>query len=299
MKKTLFALASAIAFVNSAKAIELSCVSPKVLKGDAANNPNNPLVNIVVRHNGDKWWVRYNFSNGSHVDRADQYDGADVGGVDLAKLRSQNSYILAKWIGIHKRRKNILVQGAIYEVPGEGYAYGEWITDIRIKEQTFSMVAPCQIIGGGAPVMTHSPPPAAAPTPQTAPIPSTQADIVPMYTINGRQAQVDVILGSSQPVRMTIDTGAETGSVTEDIANILIRRGDAVEEATRNFRLADGSVSTSRMIKVFRLSLGDRFLNNVDLSIVPNGTTMLLDFPTLNQFGRFTLDMQRGQIVFN
>jgi clan AA aspartic protease (TIGR02281 family) len=140
--------------------------------------------------------------------------------------------------------------------------------------------------------------PTSTPTPYAPPPPYGRGgDYVPIYSISGKGAAVDVTLGS-QPLRMLIDTGATMMSLPSDVAMALITSGDAEFGPKESFRLADGSIREEWTIIIHRMTIGSHVLTNVTASIAPTGATPLLGFTILNRVGRFTIDMAAGQLTF-
>ena len=98
------------------------------------------------------------------------------------------------------------------------------------------------------------------------------------------------------------DTGASIISISETEARFLYKQGtlteaDFVGEA--NFTDANGDISSGMIVKLRTVKIGDRTLHNVQASIVPNSNApLLLGQTALGQFGKISIDYQRGTITF-
>jgi len=68
--------------------------------------------------------------------------------------------------------------------------------------------------------------------------------------------------------------------------------------ADRPVRLADGSVKRMQEILVQRVEIGSLTIRNVEASIVPDNTDMLLGMSVL-AIGRFTIDRDANRLVFD
>ena len=141
-----------------------------------------------------------------------------------------------------------------------------------------------------------------APTDQTAPVAKagvgSAPTIVALSSNDGHLSEhVTVTLGS-QIVDALLDTGASLGTVPESIANALIASGEANWNADGKSILADGRKVAEKRINVHRLTLGGRTVENVLLSVVPDGQGMtLLGMQVLRTFGKFTIDADNDQLI--
>jgi hypothetical protein len=135
---------------------------------------------------------------------------------------------------------------------------------------------------------------ASAPVDQPAPSGSFS---VPLVAEDGG-FKTPVGLGSSF-FSMTVDTGATSGLVTESVATILLNRGDATEIEGGASTIADGTTMQQRRIVVRNVTLNGHTVHNVMFGVGPDTGGMLFGLLPLAQFGRFTIDAQNGQMVFN
>jgi clan AA aspartic protease (TIGR02281 family) len=148
--------------------------------------------------------------------------------------------------------------------------------------------------------------PPAPPTPVTTPAGTappaanaTAADTVPIYSDRGgRGVRVDVKVGGVF-VRMLIDTGSTDILISNSLAGTLVGAGDAEWLPDTDVTLADGTKIKSRNVKIHRVSIGEHTLIDVEAGVNPSDTgDMLLGFPVLNLFGKFTIDTNANQLTF-
>ena len=123
-------------------------------------------------------------------------------------------------------------------------------------------------------------------------------DSVPIYLTNGGTiVMVDVLLGG-QPLRMLIDTGATTCSITKAVATRIVRDGHGTWEKAMEVQLADGSTRTVPVLLIRELQIGQHVVRNVRAS-VSSGDDMLLAFPVVNGIAPFTIDTRIGELIFH
>jgi predicted aspartyl protease len=126
---------------------------------------------------------------------------------------------------------------------------------------------------------------------------SAKKDTVPLIYAEGSSvAKIDVLFGS-QPLRMTIDTGASESAVPVDLARRLVEAGEAEWLNPRQYKIADGSIVTQRRVKIRRISIGSHVITDITAS-AGNGEP-LLGFDILNIVGSFTINTREQQLEFN
>jgi aspartyl protease family protein len=80
----------------------------------------------------------------------------------------------------------------------------------------------------------------------------------------------------------------DTGTLNQD---------DVIGE--ESFSDANGDISSGMVVKLKSVKIGDRVLNNVQALIVPNDKApLLLGQTALAQFGKISIDYQKGTISF-
>jgi aspartyl protease family protein len=98
------------------------------------------------------------------------------------------------------------------------------------------------------------------------------------------------------------DTGASSVCISETEANFLIKQGTLSEKdvvGETSFSDANGDVSSGMRIKLKSVQIGNRTLYDVEALIVPNDKApLLLGQTVLAQFGKISIDYQRGVISF-
>jgi hypothetical protein len=145
-------------------------------------------------------------------------------------------------------------------------------------------------------------PPSAPTAPYTAssrvPAPTPRhSDSVPIYFANGDGgAWVDVGLGSTTR-RMLIDTGADVMGLPADIAEQLVRSGEARWGDQSWITMADGSSHEEWTITIYRVTIGSHTLTNVEAGVAPTNSQPLLPLPVLQEIGPFTIDLQAGLLT--
>ncbi len=113
---------------------------------------------------------------------------------------------------------------------------------------------------------------------------------------DGRTVRVDVRLGSITR-HMVIDTGATGLSLPKWIADRLLMRREAVDSAGGILTLVNGCEERRQGIKVWSVSVGGHTLLDVYATVAPHAAEPLLEFPVLNQVGRFTIDTVAGLLI--
>jgi clan AA aspartic protease (TIGR02281 family) len=130
-------------------------------------------------------------------------------------------------------------------------------------------------------------------------LPPAGEDSVPIYPGHGYNAAlVDVTLGG-QTVRMLIDTGADSMSVSQSVAAALVATGEAEWGRTMTVRLADGSTVQQSTVSIRRVWLGRHLLTDVQAGVVADGGMMLLPFTVLSTIGKFAIDTHQRKLSFN
>ncbi len=70
-------------------------------------------------------------------------------------------------------------------------------------------------------------------------------------------------------------------------------------KGTQSFIDANGDISEGTKINLKSVKLGDRVLHNVEASVVHNlGAPLLMGQSALAQFGKITIDNEKGEIIF-
>jgi clan AA aspartic protease (TIGR02281 family) len=137
-----------------------------------------------------------------------------------------------------------------------------------------------------------------------APPPATVArsdDSVALFTDDGgRSLHIGVDLNDGVgPHQFLLDTGATNVTVTENIADDLLRYDEAAEIDPGRATLADGSERLTRRIVIKTLTVGSHVLHDVVAGVNPNDSQMLLGWSVLNRIGKFTIDAVNGKLIFN
>ena len=98
------------------------------------------------------------------------------------------------------------------------------------------------------------------------------------------------------------DTGASSVCISETEARFLVKQGTLSEKdivGETSFSDANGDISSGMRIKLKSVQIGNRTLYDVEALIVPNDKApLLLGQTVLAQFGKISIDYQRGVISF-
>jgi aspartyl protease family protein len=98
------------------------------------------------------------------------------------------------------------------------------------------------------------------------------------------------------------DTGASDITISLTEATFLYKQGTLTDDdflGTQQYQIADGSISEGTIINLKTVKIGNRTLTNVQASVVHNmGAPLLFGQSALAQFGKVTIDYNRGEISF-
>lgn len=98
------------------------------------------------------------------------------------------------------------------------------------------------------------------------------------------------------------DTGASDITISLTEATFLYKQGTLTDDdflGTQQYQIADGSISEGTIINLKTVKIGNRTLTNVQASVVHNTSAPLLfGQSALAQFGKVTIDYNKGEITF-
>jgi predicted aspartyl protease len=308
-----------------AHALDLDCGPATVFVGKQGSIP---VTSTRISHGQNGWSIQHVLSNAQIVSRGEQYDMADA----TAERRVKAPDSLGFWSGYLKSNDNLYMVGEVYLE--NGYRYEEWLLDLAHNHAlVLHSQALCQPTGT---TVVASAPRSAQPTipirPRPNPYdpsdpiysthceynsrnendcsgrvapaapsmaPTDSRDSVPIYpSDNYAGAQVDVMVGS-QPVRLTVDTGANISSVSERIAETIVRDGEGDWLPPNDFVLADGTTKKQSMVRIRELRIGKHVLHDVVASVTRDDSVMLLGFSTINRIGPFTINTRTHELIFD
>jgi hypothetical protein len=267
----------------------LVCGASQIDLGDPGSND---IASINIDYNSGQWSVRYNFINGSIVNRNTQYSIFDYSTANLTQ-----------WRGTHIRNPNLTMIG---EVKGSGDqpVYNEWLYENGQK--TMHSYARCR--GdmprvATAPPVTTAPPVMTSPPPIviTAPPPSVTSgeDSIPIIVTEGRRAHATVQVGSHL-VQMLLDTGATDMTVTRHLADVLLANGEAKPMGSGQAKIADGSIVNEQQISINRVKIGSHVFIGVPAGVVENNKAdMLFPLSLLGGIGKFQFDLPNKKLIFS
>ena len=97
------------------------------------------------------------------------------------------------------------------------------------------------------------------------------------------------------------DTGASDITISDVEAHFLYRQGTLTNDdfiGVQQYQIADGSISEGSVINLKTVKIGNKILYNVKASIIHNTSApLLLGQSALNQFGKISIDYNKGEIT--
>lgn len=123
---------------------------------------------------------------------------------------------------------------------------------------------------------------------------------IKMEKVNGvYQIPVEI---NGIPMFFIFDTGASIISISETETMFLYKQGKLAKEdiiGTANFMDANGDISEGTIIILRTVQIGNKTLKNIEASVVHNLIApLLLGQSALEQFGKISIDNQKGEITF-
>ena len=127
-----------------------------------------------------------------------------------------------------------------------------------------------------------------------------ESNVVPMEKIDNVYEIPVEIDGVS--MHFIFDTGASIISISETEAMFLYKQGGLTSDdikGSSNFSDATGGISKGTIINLKTVKIGNKTLQNVSASVVPNlQAPLLFGQSALEQFGKVSIDYQRKEITF-
>lgn len=103
------------------------------------------------------------------------------------------------------------------------------------------------------------------------------------------------------PMKFIFDTGASVISISETELVFFFKHGLLKEEdflGNSSFQDANGTVSENKMVNLRTVKIGDKVLENVTASIVPNQKApLLLGQSALAKFWKISIDNKRKELA--
>jgi hypothetical protein len=261
------------------------------------------VVTSFIEVNTGVFKVGYRLSNGQAVFRQQQYamtEGPIIG-------------VNTQWHGYRVTNPKLTMEGTIYHDENDQahFTYDEKMWDAgRDGQMILHTQAYCLRVydfasGAQYPRTAYYTPPAAptytphpyvpTPAPNYAPPSPVGRDSVGLAYDRGG-VYVMVGMGSSME-RMQLDTGASSSLVPQDVADRLLRLGEAHIVGSGTVTLADGRTVDETVIMIDRVSVGSHVLTNVKAGVTPGGSA-LLGLDVLSAIGKFQVDMAAGVLIF-
>jgi clan AA aspartic protease (TIGR02281 family) len=310
-------------------AAEITCGTPLVYVGQQSRDASDTVVGVDVYHSTDnrEWQVRHRMANGSEIYRTNQY-----------LMRDTTKGNLIQWQGASFKYPGLVMVGEIQRDQRNQLVYVESIyNNGALKMKSAAYCKQVQVAySPPPPPPQYTPPPPSAPPPVAAPVPQPTIIVVPMpqpiqlppVTVNpepkpepkaepkpepapkpvakrdvvpinvqNNSATLNVGLGN-QTVTMLLDTGATTSTVTEAVADALVRGGHARWTGEERYKMANGSVTSAMTILIREVRIGTHVVRDVKASVSPNHAEMLLGLSVLSAIGSFTIDTRTGELSF-
>jgi clan AA aspartic protease (TIGR02281 family) len=321
MNTKIVAILGVVAFAAFASPANAELICGEAVSDGSYASGGGSWSRVVYESDARTWTVEHHLPNGQVISRGEQYNVTDR--TDSNRLQ---------WSGTQYRNPRLHMIGEVMSLRATGEpTYNEWLyDDAKGGALVLHTVALCRFDKPAPPTTVQPsgpglplPPPAASvaatplslpPAPITVPPPTLvttpagtaapavnamAADSVPIYSDRGgRGVRVDVKVGGVF-VRMLIDTGSTDILISNSLASTLVGAGDAEWLADSDVTLADGTKIKSRNVKIHRVSIGEHTLIDVEAGVNPSETgDMLLGFPILNLFGKFTIDTNANQLTF-
>lgn len=195
-----------------------------------------------------------------------------------------------KWIDAYRER------GLTYKLLGRSQEAIEDLTAFdRIQPGDPDVRSALLELGGNA---TSAQP--AAPPSATAPDGDRGASTAVPLVTRGGTFVVPVTINGKIELDFTVDSGASSVVIPEDVFGTLIRTGTIDEGdliGKKSFTLADGSTKVQDTFRIRSLKVGDRVLHDVEASVAPVAGELLLGQSFLRRFKSWSMDNQRGVLV--
>jgi clan AA aspartic protease (TIGR02281 family) len=115
---------------------------------------------------------------------------------------------------------------------------------------------------------------------------------------DGQSLLLDVGIGARTNWPFVLDTGASEMTVTQSLADELVREGYAVRGEHETVTYADGKPHDVPTISVDAVMVGTHRVTDVHVSVSPDRSPMLLGLGVLNRIGRFTVDVANHRLLF-
>jgi aspartyl protease family protein len=108
------------------------------------------------------------------------------------------------------------------------------------------------------------------------------------------------VVNGTLTLKFTVDTGATFVSMPANIvANLMqtgsITKDDVLGEGT--YKLADGSSGRSQIVRIRSLKLGDVVIENVEVSVLPERSSLLLGQSFFGRLKSWSLDNARHELI--
>ena len=111
---------------------------------------------------------------------------------------------------------------------------------------------------------------------------------------------VPVLINDSLKLHFVLDSGAADVSIPADVVSTLVRTGTITETdfiGSNKYRLADGSIVSSRTFNIKSLKVGDKTITNVLGSVADVNGSLLLGQSFLKKFKSWSLNNETHELI--
>ena len=113
---------------------------------------------------------------------------------------------------------------------------------------------------------------------------------------------VPVLINDVIPLHFVVDSGASDVTIPADVVGTLIRMGKITDKdfvGEQKYRLADGSIMTSKTFIIRSLKVGDVTVTNVLGSVADVKGSLLLGQSFLKKFKTWSIDNTKHELIFD
>ena len=113
---------------------------------------------------------------------------------------------------------------------------------------------------------------------------------------------VPVLINDVIPLHFVVDSGASDVTIPADVVGTLIRMGKITDKdfvGEQKYRLADGSIITSKTFIIRSLKVGDVTVTNVLGSVADVKGSLLLGQSFLKKFKTWSIDNTKHELIFD
>lgn len=129
---------------------------------------------------------------------------------------------------------------------------------------------------------------------------SVREHVIKMDRMRDGIYEVPLKLNDLAEYKFMLDTGCAESTIPAHVFYHMVVSGVVSTDdmlASRDFRLADGSIVTCERFVLRKMVIGDIVLRDVSMSITKNGSPLLLGQNVLSRFGFVEIDYSKDLII--